>query len=198
MDTVRYLIALVTIVMLPPAVLLWYAIHPFAGFWRRFGPGWTYAVLGIPAVAMMVGLFAVRDRLLGTDFGTSYPLTAAGILCVTVAMVIAMKRKKYLTFRILAGIPELSRRAEPGKLLNQGIYASIRHPRYVELVLAMLGYALIANYLGSYFLFILFVPAIYLIVLMEERELRERFGAEYEEYCRRIPRFIPRHRPSSG
>jgi len=29
-------------------------------------------------------------------------------------------------------------------------------------------------------------------VLLESRELRERFGAEYAEYCRRVPRYLPR------
>jgi protein-S-isoprenylcysteine O-methyltransferase Ste14 len=29
------------------------------------------------------------------------------------------------------------------------------------------------------------------LVLLEERELRDRFGAEYEEYCRQVPRWIP-------
>jgi protein-S-isoprenylcysteine O-methyltransferase Ste14 len=28
-------------------------------------------------------------------------------------------------------------------------------------------------------------------IAMEERELHRRFGASYEEYCRRVPRFIP-------
>jgi len=32
------------------------------------------------------------------------------------------------------------------------------------------------------------------LVQMEERELRERYGAEYEAYCARVPRFIPRLR----
>jgi protein-S-isoprenylcysteine O-methyltransferase Ste14 len=29
------------------------------------------------------------------------------------------------------------------------------------------------------------------VVLLEERELRDRFGAEYDEYCGRVPRYIP-------
>jgi hypothetical protein len=29
----------------------------------------------------------------------------------------------------------------------------------------------------------------------EERELKARFGAAYDRYCRQVPRFIPRLRP---
>ena len=32
----------------------------------------------------------------------------------------------------------------------------------------------------------------YFIVVLEERELRDRFGSTYEEYSRRVPRFFPR------
>jgi protein-S-isoprenylcysteine O-methyltransferase Ste14 len=31
-----------------------------------------------------------------------------------------------------------------------------------------------------------------LVVLYEERTLRAKFGADYEVYCRRTPRWIPR------
>ncbi len=56
----------------------------------------------------------------------------------------------------------------------------------------MLAYALVANYVGGYIVSALCLPTIYLMVLLEERELRARFGMEYLEYCQRVPRFVPK------
>jgi protein-S-isoprenylcysteine O-methyltransferase Ste14 len=198
MDWLRYGLALLTIGMLPPAVLFWYAVHPFVDFWREFGPVRTYVILGVPLIALMGALFALGNHLVGIDFGTSYPLVVVGVVCVAAAIWIARERRKLLTWRILSGLPELTGRGERGQLLTEGIYAHIRNPRYLEVILGTLGYALIANHLGTYILFALLLPAIYSIVIMEERELRERFGAEYEEYCRRVPRFIPRRHGAVG
>jgi protein-S-isoprenylcysteine O-methyltransferase Ste14 len=145
----------------------------------------------------MVGLFLVRKPVLAVEFGTRYPLIVLGVTCLAAATTIFLKLKKHLTLRIQVGLPELSPDQSPGKLLTEGIYARMRHPRYVELVLALLGYALITNYLATYALFALCLPGFYLVVLLEERELRERFGEEYEEYCRRVPRFVPRFRGCS-
>jgi protein-S-isoprenylcysteine O-methyltransferase Ste14 len=194
MDTARYIFALMLLVGLPAVLPLWLFIHPFAAFWRRLGPVWTYAVLSVPVTAVATGLVLVRGQILAIDFGTSYPLIGLAILSVAGGMTLALKRRKHLTASILSGIPELSKKKYPGKLLSDGIYAKIRHPRYVEILFSSLGYALFANYLATYILVFLSVPAFYLVVLLEERELRQRFGAQYEEYCRRVPRFVPRIR----
>ena len=193
MNTARYVVAVIILVSLPPGMLLWFVIHPFVGFWRRFGPVWTYAVLGGPVIAMMVGLYVARDVLLGSDLGTSIPLIVLSVACLVVGTVIAKKRSKHLTKAILSGIPELRRQGgDRGTLLTEGVYGRIRHPRYVEILFWIAAYACFANFLGLYLLLVLSVPTIYLIVLLEERELRDRFGEEYEEYCRRVPRFVPR------
>ena len=104
-----------------------------------------------------------------------------------------MARKKHLTMRILAGMPEFASDAEEqGTLLSEGIYARIRHPRYVEIVFATFAYAVIANYVGVYLLALATPPLVHLVVLMEERELRDRFGDQYAQYAARVPRYLPR------
>ena len=193
-DTARYVVAVVLMMSLPPGLFLWYFIHPFASFWRRLGPVWTYTILSVPVVLYMVGIFLARDLLLGADYGTSYVTIVFGVVCAMGGAWIAIARRKLLTAGVLTGMPELSEDRYPGTLLSEGIYGRVRHPRYVEVVFLSLAYALFANFLGPYVMVLLLMPAIYLLVLIEERELRERFGDAYEEYCRRVPRFIPRGR----
>ncbi|MFQ5603732.1 MAG: methyltransferase [bacterium] len=192
MDYVRYIIAVVSLISIPPAFLLWFAIHPFAGFWRKFGAGWTYAILTIPVLVLMAGVFFIRRNLLAAEYGTNLPLIVLAIFCIACGTWIAMKRKKYLTFGILAGLPELSQKRYPGKLLKEGIYSKIRHPRYVEAFLWIWGYAFFANYFTVYVMAVLCLPAIFLVVVLEEKELRQRFGQKYEAYCQQVPRFVPR------
>jgi protein-S-isoprenylcysteine O-methyltransferase Ste14 len=57
--------------------------------------------------------------------------------------------------------------------------------------LGTVAVALFANYLAVYVLALVLVPALYLVVVLEERELRERFGEDYVTYSQRVPRFIP-------
>ena len=71
MDTVRYVIALVTIVSFPPVLLFWFLIHPFVNLWRRAGLVVTYTVTLTVVVASGTTTYLLRDRVLAVDFGTN-------------------------------------------------------------------------------------------------------------------------------
>ena len=191
MSTARYVIAVLLVISLPPAIVWWYVIHPFVGFWRKIGKPITYTVMTVLFLGSVVGLFAVRDTLVLTDLGTSWIMVGVAAVLVIPAIWLAILRAKYLSFGILAGVPELDADGSGGKLLNQGIYAVIRHPRYVEIALGSLAYAAFANYLGGYILALLTIPGIHAVVVIEEKELAERFGEEYEAYRASVPRYIP-------
>lgn len=195
MDTFRYWLMVLIWVSMPPALIWWFILHPFVGFWRRAGVGWAYTVILTGSVLMGWGLYEIREPFLRVDFGTRPPAVVAGAILVVLSGGLAFQRRKQLTKKILMGFPELAPERYPRRLLTEGLYARVRHPRYLEVTLGLLGYALVANYLAGYLVWAASVLALYLIVLMEERELADYFGEEYERYRRRVPRFIPRLRP---
>jgi protein-S-isoprenylcysteine O-methyltransferase Ste14 len=79
------------------------------------------------------------------------------------------------------------------KLVDWGPYRYVRHPSY-------LGYFLM--FLGFFFLWpnllalipIIAVPGYVLVTGQEESMLKKRFGDAYEQYARRVGRFLPRLR----
>lgn len=85
------------------------------------------------------------------------------------------------------------------KLITAGPYALCRNPIYVSMFLITLGYFTICNqpavWIAGGALFILFYGG---AVSYEEKLLREKFGEEFDEYCKRVPRFIPRFRSMAG
>lgn len=191
MDTFRHVVATLIFVTVPAGFLFWIVIHPLARFWRRRPPFWAYGAAIATMAASMAGLYLVRGRFVRVDFGGSGYLLFLGILCLTLASVLGLHRKRHLTGRILAGWPELASGAGPGQLLTDGIYAQIRHPRYVEALIGVLGWSFVADHLASYVIALVSVPMIRLIVWLEERELSDRFGERYAAYSATVPRFLP-------
>jgi protein-S-isoprenylcysteine O-methyltransferase Ste14 len=191
-DTVAYWLALLTIVMVPPFMFVWYLVHPFAGFWRRLGPIRTYTSLILLMLPTMGLIYNLREPLLRIHYGVNWLLVILAVQFFVISVLIGIIRMRHLKPSIMIGLPEISGGGDPGKLLTEGIYAKVRHPRYVEVWLGLLALALFTNYLVLYILVFLFVPLTYGVVLMEEKELRERFGEEYEKYCRDVPRFLPK------
>lgn len=82
------------------------------------------------------------------------------------------------------------------KMIITGPYAYVRNPMITGIVLMLIGEALMfASWaIGIWTVVFLIINMIY-FVLSEEPGLRKRFGKEYEEYCRNVPRYIPRLTP---
>lgn len=194
MDKVRYYLALLLVAVVPTSVLYWFSIHPFIRFWRRLGIRTTFVINYAAMIALIVAVLLFGKPLLSVDFGTNPVLIGLGILLLVVSAALRRSFSKHLRRNILLGVPELAPAKHGIPLLTDGAYGRTRHPRYVQLFLAVIGYALFCNYLAVYLLIPGLAAMLYLVVRFEERELRERFGAEYEAYCARVPRFIPRFR----
>lgn len=192
LDGGRRVLAILVLISIPPAILYWYLIHPLAGFWRRVGRRTAYVVVVAISVAVGYGLFRIRDSLLGTDLGTHWPVLALGLALYAATVVLEVQVRRHLSFRVLAGAPELSGDPSESRLLREGIYSRVRHPRYLGVVVGTLAMAVLAHHTGVYLVWLASLPAFWLLIVLEERELRDRFGREYEEYCREVPRLFPR------
>ena len=189
---IRYYMALFMLISTPQALIYWLIIHPFVDLWRRVGKGMTYTVLIVMYVACGYLLWSVRGPLLAVEYGTNQWLWLPAIAFYVAAVWIQVRIKKLLTFKIMAGVPELDRSGKGGKLLDTGLYARIRHPRYLAVTLGTVAWALFANYLAVYVFVPLLVIGLGAIAWFEERELVERFGEEYVQYRSSVPMIIPR------
>jgi protein-S-isoprenylcysteine O-methyltransferase Ste14 len=87
--------------------------------------------------------------------------------------------------------------APPQRLVVVGFYRYVRNPMYVGFLVGWTGLWVIfgrANR-AALTVAIVAVAAVALFVrFYEEPVLRKKFGADYEEYCRNVPRWMPRLR----
>lgn len=81
----------------------------------------------------------------------------------------------------------------PKVLIVKGLYRYVRNPMYVGVLNVILGQAifygsrLVFIYMAGAWLFFHMFVAFY-----EEPELHRLFGAQYEDYCRTVSRWIPK------
>ncbi len=81
----------------------------------------------------------------------------------------------------------------PKTLVRKGLYQIVRNPIYVGVVLILLGEPIIFESLTL----LAYAPLVWLwlhlfTVYYEEPTLRKKFGETYVEYCKAVPRWIPR------
>jgi protein-S-isoprenylcysteine O-methyltransferase Ste14 len=81
----------------------------------------------------------------------------------------------------------------PRRLVVRGPYRLVRNPMYLGAGLALAGAALAYRSVALVaYTAALFVATHLFVVLYEEPTLRSTFGGEYEAYCRRVRRWLPR------
>ena len=81
------------------------------------------------------------------------------------------------------------------KLVVRGVYCYVRNPMIGAVFCVLLGEAVVLRsiYLLGWFVLFVTLNLIY-IPLVEEPRLKRRFGDDYVQYKRDVPRWIPRSR----
>lgn len=76
-------------------------------------------------------------------------------------------------------------------LVQSGIFSKTRNPMYVGLFFVLLAWATWLQSLGNIAVLLIFVVALTeLQIKPEEAALRTLFGVEYDQYCKRVGRWL--------
>lgn len=128
-----------------------------------------------------------------TPFVDSTAAGWVGALMIAAGAVIVVE--SFLRFA-LKGLGTPAPIAPTRHLVVSGLYRYFRNPMYVGVVLAILGQAMLFDSLPL-FQYALLVWGLFFafVLLYEEPALRRQSGAEYEEYRRHVPRWLPRLTP---
>ena len=79
------------------------------------------------------------------------------------------------------------------RLVVSGFYRYVRNPMYIAVVSIVLGQGLLFGSTGILIYAACVAPLFHAFVMLyEEPTLRRRYGAEYEDYCRAVRRWLPR------
>lgn len=143
-------------------------------------------LLSLPVV--IIGLFVVRPHNL---FGKFHLL---GMIGCTGMVLAGLGLRAWAA--ACAGGHTRSAKIEGKQLATDGPYAHVRNPIYLGSF--VLGLGMIGLLEDPWLLIphvLLFITLFYCIVRAEENHLRKAFGTEYLEYCRAVPRIIPRISP---
>ena len=81
----------------------------------------------------------------------------------------------------------------PKELVVVGFYRYVRNPMYVGVLLILIGHFLwFKNIWLIVYTAVAFLIVHLFVTLYEEPTLRRKFGAGYEEYLKKVPRWIPK------
>ena len=77
-----------------------------------------------------------------------------------------------------------------GPLVLLGPYRFSRNPQYLGFIVALIGWAVVTSSRATILAALIFIVPMILIPFAEEPWLLQRHRSEYEDYMRKVPRFV--------
>ncbi len=184
------IIAFAAIIFWPIIPLFWIPIHLLTGLFRKLG----LVTLVFPIsiwLPMAYYLYSIKGLLFSWRFPMPPFLGYLGWILFFIGLILHLLTGVYLRFGLI-GLPEVSEKTKM-HLVKKGPFALARHPTYLAHTMIFVGAFLVSGVLTVALVAVLDLLAVHLVIIpLEERELQKRFGGEYLEYMKRVPKFFPR------
>ncbi len=163
----------------------------------------AFAILALPTVVTIIipAIILLSSDVFFLDWWFQLPFFLIPVVII-IGLVITSAGLSLLviTNRLIATIGEgtLAPWAPTSKLVIQGVYAYMRNPMIAGVLTILLGEAIMFGSWGIFLWCLFFMTGNHVyFVFSEELGLIDRFGDEYIEYMRNVPRWIPRTSPWS-
>lgn len=144
----------------------------------------------VPVIALLAWIL-YRTR---GEYGPGGPNVDMALNLVGLVVALAGQALRFYTLGLVTdGTSGQGNRIEASILNTRGPYAYVRNPLYVGNFGIILGLLLIAHSPWVYAIALLFFFGEYFFIIRaEENFLRQKFGAGYDDFMLKVPRWIPR------
>jgi protein-S-isoprenylcysteine O-methyltransferase Ste14 len=145
----------------------------------------------LPVTVLIIVPFCIEKRLNTDNLYALY--TGLLIMCLGLS-VMALA----ISLFIRIGKGTLAPWSPTKKLIIRGIYCHVRNPMIIGVLIVLIGEAVAILSLNIFIWAVAFFISnnIY-FYLYEEPDLNKKFGKEYNEYKKNVPRWIPSMKPYS-
>jgi protein-S-isoprenylcysteine O-methyltransferase Ste14 len=157
--------------------------------WMRMA---GYCVAFLLAILVLAPWVASRLDAFRPDLRPNLPPAVrwAGLGLFAILLALYLTASAWLSIRGRGAYVEFD---PPRQFVAEGPFRYCRNPIAACVLGMLLGLGLWHSSLGILLLFLAGIPVAHAqVILLEEPLLRKRFGAAYETYLRRVPRWIPR------
>jgi protein-S-isoprenylcysteine O-methyltransferase Ste14 len=187
------LLALMTIILWPVIPLFWIPVHGLSRIFKKLGL-LTYMMPLLTWLPLAYLIYKNRTFVLNYKLDLPMVLNISGIPLLVLGILLHIWTGKLLGLWGLIGLPEVSTRIK-GRLVTEGPFSVVRHPTYFAHALMFSGVFLVTEVISLGIITLLdFLLVSILIIPLEEKELLNRFGKDYNLYRESVPKFFPRFR----
>jgi protein-S-isoprenylcysteine O-methyltransferase Ste14 len=200
----EYLFPYGTYIWLGGVILLW-----LTRYTHQLGNRWGKSYYLLSVILRPLGILAIAAGWLalftpyraGTTVEVFPMVTYSSVEWVNWAAILLFFALGVWSVAVLGVRRSFLFRRVDDKLVTRGPYALIRHPQFLSAIGITLFNALIhtgfrlswlsPDYSNPLLNAALFALSLWVLAVLEDRELETHFGEEYREYAKRVPRIFP-------
>ncbi|MEJ2240520.1 MAG: isoprenylcysteine carboxylmethyltransferase family protein [Candidatus Bathyarchaeota archaeon] len=185
---------LMMIAMWPAIPMFLIQLHGATDFWKKIGI-WTYAVVILEWLPIAYFIYAIQDFFFQFQFEFNIIIAIIGFSFIAAGIVLHSWTAYLLGLKATIGYTELEKvqYSKKDRIITSGPFSIARHPSYWAHTFILFGSFLVSGLSTLAAITIVDILIAYFITMeLEEKELVDRFGKEYIEYQKQVPKFFPK------